>query len=295
MTDLGDGVNLDTTVYNRDGTLTAATVALVVTRPDGTTFDAPAISSPSTGRYRAATFVPDQVGVWKFRWTTSGDVTSVEHGSFTVTEPSATVPLGGPYATLAQLKFQMGIADNNSAKDTELARRLLSASQDVNSWCHRQFGRSEVATTRRFRAGHSGVDVHDFWTTDDLAITPYVGSVAQTAWDVDELTLEPMDGIVNQVPGWPYTRIVTSWGDHPLWRALNWSSYTIRVTAKWGWEVVPENVVTATIMLAVADDKARDAPFGVAGFGDYAVRIRSNPMVEEKLRDYVVDQVKVAT
>jgi hypothetical protein len=112
---------------------------------------------------------------------------------------------------------------------------------------------------------------------------------------VDELDLEPEGGIVDEVPGWPYRRIAHPLGDHPLIRALNWSAYKIYVTAKWGWADCPENVVTSNILLAAMDDKAKDAPFGVAGFGDFAVRVRANPIVVEKLAPYVIDPVKVAT
>lgn len=199
-------------------------------------------------------------------------------------------PIGGPYATLPMLKAQMGIPDSNTTRDTELTRKLISASQDINSWTHRQFGRQEDVSTRRCRVGMSGIETDDFWTADGLAITPYLGSVPGTPWDVSTLELEPLDGIVNQVPGWPYRRIAMSGGSHPIWRATNWGGYVIRVTAKWGWEAVPENVVTSTIMLAVADEKAKDAPFGVAGFGDFAIRIRANPMVEQKLKDYVLNE-----
>jgi hypothetical protein len=287
--DLGDGVNLDHRVYDRDGVLTAATVVVAVTRPDGTTITAPDVTTPSTGYYRADTFVPDVVGPWTFTWTVSGTITDKAHGSFTVTAPADTIPLGGPYATLAQLKAQMGIPDSNTARDAELSRRLISAASDINAWCHRQFGRAEVATLRYFNVGPSGVDIHDFWSTDDLVITPYLADVAGTPWDVSSLSILPLDGIVNQVPGWPYNRIEMTYVDHPLYRAAAWNGYRIGMVAKWGWAACPANVTTANLMLAVADDKAKDAPFGVAGFGDYVVRIRQNPMVEEKLKDYVIN------
>lgn len=199
----------------------------------------------------------------------------------------ATFPIGGPYATLAQLKVQMGIPDSNTARDVDLTRKLASSAQDINLWCHRQFGRAESATTRRFRAGPSGVDVHDFWTEDDLVITPYSMGQAGTAWDLAQVTLEPLDGVVNQVPGWPYTRICLPYADHPLYvAAIRTTGYEVRVTAKWGWEITPENITTSNLMLAAMDDKAKDAPFGVAAFGDFATRIRSNPMVQEKLEPY---------
>lgn len=291
MPDLGDGVNLDHRVYDRDGVLTNATVAIVITRPAGTTFTAPAIVNASTGYYRADTFVPDALGDWTYYFDVSGAVTDRAYGRFTVTTPTAHVPLGGPYATLASLKTRMNIPDSNTSRDEDLLQRLRSASSDINSWTHRQFGRVEVATTRTFQVGQCGVDTHDFWTLTDLAIVPYLGTVAGTAWDVATLAFEPTDGIVNQVPGWPYRRIAMGGlGSHPLWMASNWRGYTVRVTAKWGWETVPEPVITSCLMLAVADDKAKDAPFGVAGFGDFAIRIRANPMVEQKLKDYVLDE-----
>jgi hypothetical protein len=256
------------------------------------------VTTPATGFNAYVWAVPggQAVGDYLVTWTATDVASEVVTANEVITVTTAgTAGLGGPYATRAMLKARMGIPDSNTSRDTELDRRLLSASTDINAWTHRQFGRAEVATTRRFRAGRSGVDTHDFWTDEDLAITPYSGGVAGTAWDVSSIELEPMDGIVNETPGWPYRRISYPFGDHPLIRAMSWSGYSIYVTAKWGWAAIPENVVTSCLMLAVADDKAKDAPFGVAGFGDYAVRIRQNPMVEEKLRDYVIDPVKVAT
>lgn len=261
----------------------------------------------------AATIGPTSTGVTNpiagvnaYAWAVSGVLAAGDYlVSWSGTDPAAetvtatetvtvttagTAPLGGPYATRAQLKARMGIPDSNTTRDAEMDSRLLSAARDINSWCHRQFGRAEVATTRKFKVGASGVDTHDFWTTDDLDVTPYLAGVAGTPWDVSTLELEPTDGVVNQVPGWPYNRLAMSgYGSHPLWLASNWGGYVLWVTAKWGWEYVPENVATSNLMLAVADDKASDAPFGVAGFGDFAIRIRQNPMVEEKLKDYVLD------
>ena len=199
------------------------------------------------------------------------------------------VPTGGPYATLADLKAWLKIPDSKTDRDAELTRRLVSSSMDINRWCHRQFGRDEVASTRTFKPGRTGIDVHDFWTTQDLAVVPYLGTTAGTGWDVSTLILEPLDGVVDMVPGWPYNRISFApiWLLHPMTINLFYASSTVKVTARWGWENVPDNVNTACLILAAADNKAQDTPFGVAGFGDYAVRIRSNPIAQEKLEPYV--------
>jgi hypothetical protein len=249
---------------------------------------------PATGvnTYAWAVSGSAALGDYLVLWSgTDPDSETVTASEIVSVKSALTAELGGPYATLAMLKSQMGIPDSNTTRDTELTRRLVSASQDINSWTHRQFGRQEDVSTRTFPVGRTGVDVHDFWTAEDLAIVPYLASVAGTAWDVSTLALEPADGIVNQVPGWPYRRIALSGTNvHPIWASAAWRGYTVQVTARWGWETVPENVVTSCLMLAVMDEKSKDAPFGVAGFGDFAVRIRANPMVEQKLKDYVLDE-----
>jgi hypothetical protein len=196
-------------------------------------------------------------------------------------------PIGGPYATLTELHAWLKIPDSKTDRDTELTRRLKSSAADINRWCHRQFGRDEVASARTFRPSRSGIDVDDFWTTQDLAITPYLGQTAGTPWDVSTLVLEPLNGIVDQVPGWPYNRICSGYGGHPLVTQLFYSASTVQLTARWGWADYPDNVNTANLILAAADNKTQDTPFGVAAFGDYAVRIRSNPVAQEKLEPYV--------
>lgn len=199
------------------------------------------------------------------------------------------VPIGSAYASLASFKAWMGVPDSKTDKDAEFQRRLNSSASDINRWCHRQFGRDEVASVRTFRPDRFGVDVHDFWTDEDLAITPYLGQTAGTAWDVSTLVLEPLDGIVDMVPGWPFNRISTlSYGvTHPLVTAMFYTASTLQISARWGWADVPENVETANMILASSDNKSKDAPFGVAAFGDYAVRIRSNPIAQEKLEPYI--------
>jgi hypothetical protein len=202
----------------------------------------------------------------------------------------AEVAIGDAYASLAKLKARLGIADSNTAKDAELQDRLDSATVDIIRWCGRQFGRDEEASERRFYPGPSGVDVDDFWTSDDLAVVPYAyaGATAGTAWTVSGLTLEPLNGIQDGLSGWPYRRLVYGYAMGP-----QYACGQVAVTARWGWASVPKNVETACLLLAAMDNKAGDAPFGIVSFGDYAARIRSNPMAEEKLRAYVKDPVKV--
>lgn len=246
------------------------------------------VTNPSQGINVYAASFPGgtAAGDYLITWTGTDPAGDTVTATEIITLTTAT-GIGGAYASLAELKAWMKIPDSKTDRDAELTRRLASSALDINRWCHRQFGRDEVATTRTFFPDRCGVDVHDFWTTDNLAIVPYLGTTAGTAWDMSTLVLEPLDGIVDMVPGWPYNRITSGLGGHPLTANLFYVAASVKVTAKWGWASVPDNVNTANLVLAAADSKASDTPFGVAGFGDYAVRIRSNPIALEKLDPYV--------
>lgn len=198
-------------------------------------------------------------------------------------------PLGGPYADLARVKSKMQIPDSDITRDEEISDSILSASDAINRWCGRQFGKTDTATERVYESSMSGVDVDDFWTLDGLLI-------AGAAYDPTAYAYEPLprDGIRDGVPGWPYERLGHPFAQHPImWAAYGFGRTA--VTARWGWDAVPAGVQQACLMLTADDFKSGDAPFGVAGFGDYVVRIRANPKVQEKLAPYQRDPAKVAT
>jgi hypothetical protein len=63
---------------------------------------------------------------------------------------------------------------------------------------------------------------------------------------------------------------------------------TLQVTAKFGWSAVPVDVEEACLLKAASLFKRKDAPFGVAGFGEFGVvRIRRDSDVGELLNPYV--------
>jgi hypothetical protein len=65
---------------------------------------------------------------------------------------------------------------------------------------------------------------------------------------------------------------------------------TLSVTARHGWSAVPSEVEEACILKAASLFKRKDAPFGVAGFGEFgAVRITRNDVdVLDLLGTYVI-------
>lgn len=201
-----------------------------------------------------------------------------------------TTPLGGPYTDRATAKRRAGIPDSNTTQDADIDAALLSAADTIHKYTGRQFGRADTVSTRSvyWTGGH--LDTDDFWTTTGLSI----GGVAWVDGNTSYV-LEPADGVVNGVPGWPYERISRYHGAHPIYAALggHWNA-PVLVTAMWGWEAVPAGITQASLLLVADHLKIKDAPFGVAGFGDYVVRVRSNPRVAELLDPCVRDKIKVA-
>lgn len=255
-----------------------------------------ALSTTSTGVTYPAT------GVNAYVWTPAGDLANGQYlvswvakdgdledvGATELVTVSEGGALGGPYATRAQLKKRMGIPDATTSQDDEVDRALLSASSAINKFCGRQFGQATELSTRSFYAGASGVDIHDAWTLDGMEVD--AATLDTTAW-----TALPLDGIRDGVPGWPYERLEHAWADHPIYATLLRNQRIIQVTALWGWPAVPADINSACLMLAADTLKGKDAPFGVAGFGDYAIRVRANPKVAELLMPYVRELLKAAS
>jgi hypothetical protein len=193
--------------------------------------------------------------------------------------------LGGNYASLPELKDRLGIAD--TVDDDRCNDALASASREIESACGRQFNQATSATARIYYprdACRAAVD--DFYTVTGLVVATDEGDdgTYETTWAAADYQLEPLNGVFDGEQGWPYfeIRAVSRWFPTLVRRA------PLQVTAQWGWAEVPAPVRQACLILASETLKLKDAPFGVAGFGEFgAVRVRDNPMVAKKLAPYM--------
>lgn len=202
--------------------------------------------------------------------------------------------LGDPYASQAELKSYMG--DTESTDNSKYDDALSAASRWIDHFCGRQFNRATAASARVYYADPfrpCEVEVDDFHTTNDLVVKISLtddGNYDTTITSAGYQLL-PLNGIVEGEGGWPYYRIQFQNVYIP---------YSVRpavqVTAQWGWAVVPGPVKAACLMLAAETFKlAREAPFGVAGFGAFgAVRVRDNPRAESLLAPYRRTPVLIA-
>lgn len=214
--------------------------------------------------------------------------------------------IGDPYAELEDLKAYLMGQNIDGVDDDELKDALASVSREIEHVCGRQFNDAESPSARTFGRDRllSHVDpafgqarsawVDDFHTTTGLIVeTDDAGDgTFSTVWMSTDYELHPLNGVRDGRPSWPFYELVPV-GDRAFPAAARRAS--LRVTAQWGWEQVPAPVRQATLILAAETHKLRNAPFGVAGFGDMGVvRVRDNPMAHRKLKPYIIDDPMVA-
>lgn len=201
--------------------------------------------------------------------------------------------LGDDYITSAQLKTRLGLTD--AQDDTRIAGAVSTASRDVEQYCHRQFNNAGAVSAREFSTRRKDVVLtDDFHTTTGLVIAVVEldaeGNETVTTLTAGQYRLEPTGGRVNETTGWPYWLI----RNHGIKAFLAEPNF-VRVTANWGWAEVPDAVVEATLILAEEYFKMKEAPFGVANWGEFGpVRVRHNPFARKLLDQYAKGRVMVA-
>lgn len=236
----------------------SATVVLHVTAPDGTE------SSPSTsfsgGAWRASV-TGNQYDQWLYTWVSSGTFTGTETDSFLV---------GGPwYTTLAQLRGELNIRPENTSHDAGLARALTSSARSVEQWCDNRplgaFLLDGAASAKVFRFNRwtiydrdwcvYRVPVREFGSLDDLVVETSTDGTTWTATTGYETW--PENALDEQKP---ITHLVfADYGDR------------LRVTARWGWPVIPSQVAEANLRTAARAYRRKDSPDGVAGSSDWGL------------------------
>lgn len=204
--------------------------------------------------------------------------------------------LADPYATLVALKGYLKIGD--TVDDAQLTDALLSASRGIEKYCGRQFNDAGSVSARVYypSTGYT-VTVDDFSTVTGLIVkTDESGDgVYETTWATTDYQLEPLNGIVDGETGWPYYRICSLGVRWFPPRILTAPGPPVQITARWGWTAVPAPVKQACLIVAAETFRLKEAPFGVAGYGEFGVvRVRDNPMAASRLDPYRQAPVMVA-
>ncbi|HVX91178.1 MAG TPA: head-tail connector protein [Candidatus Paceibacterota bacterium] len=200
--------------------------------------------------------------------------------------------LGADYLTREELKAYMSLEGDD--QDDNVDEAISSASREIERHCHRQFNDSEAVTTRVYKAKRCDeIAVDDFWTTDGfkLEVDTMGDGTGWTEVPASDYQLSPLNRMRDGVD-WVYWKIeMVGNTSLPVSRRA-----CVRVTAQWGWETLPKDVKQAVKMLASDTFQVKDSRMGVAGSDQFGtiVRVRSNSLVEAKLKHFVREKVLVA-
>lgn len=192
------------------------------------------------------------------------------------------------YITEAQLREQLG--DAGTVLTSALLQRAVNAtSRAVDNYTGRRFWKDASPTARTYRVR----DLEIAWV-DDISTTS--GLIVQTDDNLDnswsttwtlgtDFDLEP-ENADTKGPAYAWWRI----------KAIGTKTFprsrlrrTLKVTSTGGWSAIPDEIEQASIIKASSLFQRKDAPFGVAGFGEFGpVRItRRDPDVIELLNDFI--------
>lgn len=265
------------------GVPSTATVVVTVTSPSGTT-TTPTVTFTSPNLYDSA-FTLTAAGVWYWEWAVSGAVIDDARGQVTAENPAAQ-----PYASLALLRESLGMAATDTTRDNLLTMALNGASRSVEDYCDGRepgaFFLDATATARVYTIGRwlqcnwdgETMKVDDIGSLDDLLIevsddgTTYTTLTdCETAPDNAFARGLAINAVVSPAPTFGFR-----------WRRK------LRVTARWGWPRVPEQIEHATLLQASRLYRRKDSPEGVAGSAEWGlVRVPNlDPDVKALLKNF---------
>ncbi|MFJ5804866.1 head-tail connector protein [Streptomyces sp. NPDC093093] len=193
--------------------------------------------------------------------------------------------MANEYADLGTLKRQLGLDDEDDTRDASLEQALNTASRYIEKSAGRRFWLDAEPVARVYRPqgrtvvedGGTALLVDDIGSASGLVVE--TGSAA--AWSVVAAWETLPDNAL--VVGRPVTALLRSGG---------WGSGTsrVRVTARFGWPAVPDEIVQATLLQANRLFKRKDSPEGVTGSADWGVvRLsRRDPDVWNLIEPYVL-------
>ena len=196
--------------------------------------------------------------------------------------------MANEYATRDELKAQLGIEVADTRRDALLDKALTAASSAINGTTGRRFWLDDTPTARVYRLHQRVVreEDGDVLLVDDIGST--TGMVVESA--------SANGGTYTAVTGYETTPDNALADGHAITGLLRpisiWGTvYTrIRVTAKFGWPAVPDDIAQACLIQATRLYKRKDSPEGIIGSAEWGVRnlSRRDPDVWNLIEPYIL-------
>ena len=281
-------------------------VSCVITEPAGIqvvhTYGgaAPAdIAKPvgTTGAYQLAVPCSPSVtgvdGLWGFTWVAAGTVNDVQPGTWRVLPADISQHW---YVGLEEMKDRLGITD--STDDSSLQFAIAASAGCINEYCGQSFFR--VTETRTFVPMDLWLlDIPPLVSATSLKIDRDGDGVFEEPWVQGTdymLRLGPRRYNANELgQSRPYKQVhVLQTGRLFPFLLPYGHQDKVQIAGTWGWPAVPWQVAEANRILAAQVFKEKDAPFGVAGFGDLGVvKVSSSPTLVMMLERFINPKSKV--
>jgi hypothetical protein len=173
------------------------------------------------------------------------------------------------YCSVEELREQLD-DEYQKVSDTLIERAINSVSRAIDNYCgfpRRKFWKDPTPTTHEYTVTSSDVlYVDDIADRDGIVL-----AVNDETWAEDDYVLSPMNADV-LAPAFAFT-CIRAVGTR-LYRADRTGRPTVSVTALHGWSAVPDEVSQACLIRSTSILKRKDAPFGVAGFGEFGTSVR---------------------
>jgi hypothetical protein len=205
------------------------------------------------------------------------------------------------YCTVDDLREQLGDLTSQNLSERQLVRAINSASRAIDKVTDRRFWADETPVTKIF-------PVHtcdgELWLREDIAhstgleIVTFDGTAYTTVWDAADYRLWPYGANTSGSMYGGWWKLESARGlRFDVANTYSPTGYSpIQITARFGWSFCPSEIESAALLIAAKLFKRKDAPYGVAQFGDIAaVQItRTDKDVQELIWAYLRDVAMVA-
>lgn len=192
------------------------------------------------------------------------------------------------YVTSTLLKLQLG-GMTDTARDDLIDEAILAASRKIEKHCGRVFYLEAAPGSARVFDPRDRVYLDGSLLVDDMGVAPTL--VELGSWTGSSFTYETVTGyelgpLNSLVKGMPYTSL-------NILQGFSYTDFTrIRITARWGFPAVPDEITEAALILATRYYKRANSPEGVLGNSEWGtVRLsKYDPDVYDLLAPYVIHE-----
>ncbi len=196
--------------------------------------------------------------------------------------------MANEYGTLAALKEKLGIETADASRDTLLNSALAAASRGIDRATGRRFWLDTVSAARTYRLHGRVVREED----GEVLLVDDIGDITGMVVESGSSASGPFTAVT----GYETTPDNALADGHAITGLLRpnsiWgTSFTrIRVTAKFGWPAVPDDITEAALIQATRLFKRKDSPEGIIGSAEWGVRnlSRRDPDVWALIEPYIL-------